>query len=289
MSSSKNHYLNLLFEDLTQAATSYHLSYYSKNIDYSGSYEVDRNKDSFGRLLKEDIIEKTKDKNPLNHRTLINLLKAGFTLNAQQNTLNVISIYLGYESFEDFCANRKEIKIEPQKTTKKNVWPLILTFLAVLGMSLALAFYFFQKRNVEEDQLRKTIEAANAYQFETYKKLPAIDTSQLLKFYTKYGSAKKIIIQILTKHKQKNRVISFPADNPSYFTVQQIFKPKYEKDKIIVETKEHWYLRWYDTQLKKYILKYDVGNKQTYIFKKEGNTWKIDSNDYIGEVKPIVE
>ncbi len=111
----------------------------------------------------------------------------------------------------------------------------------------------------------------------------------LEKYYLKNGKAIELLKKIINKHATINLTIGQPNNNPSYHNIQHINIQHLTRTEAIVETKEHWYLKWYNTKTKKYELKYDVSNTQFYKLVKTKNSWEIESNDYTGESKKIDE
>jgi hypothetical protein len=117
-------------------------------------------------------------------------------------------------------------------------------------------------------------------EFESYKKLPIVDTSKLKGFYFPDRSAYKRIYHLLKRHQKRGWVIS-NKNNPSTVELLEIELYSLKHNKVQVQTKEYWYLRWYDVSLKKYKQIYDKENKQLYVLEKnKKGSWKIAVNQY---------
>lgn len=290
----RENYLNALHSELLNAAEVYYKAEFINHFDYSNSFLADITKDSFGRLFKQYLEEVIGLKNAINHRTLMNVLKAGFALNAQKNTLNIFSKFLGYIDFEDFCLKKQNC---PPNSTKPDFdlaiflkkykfKLLIILFLGFFIYFFHLTFNHFEEKRLEE-HISIKIKEANKTQFECFKELPNINLKKLERHYTLDGKAFELLRKVLSEHRNNSYTIGYPEINPSYFNIQEISIKKILSNEVIAETKEHWYLKWFNLESKKYELKYDVSNTQFYKLVKENEIWKIESNDYVGESKKI--
>lgn len=251
---------------------------FSHHPDFTGSFEADKIKDSFGRALKAHIEDETAISNPFNHRTLINMVKSGIAPNAKNHTLNTLSRFCGYSDFDTFC----NAGVVPKKTWKNKGWALGATILA-----LALIYWGVTRTDPQQDAIFSVIEKANRAQFEAYRKLPDVFTDDLKKYYSAEGSACRVIEDILKRSSARNRTIHLPAGNPSYYTLHDMKLINRDSDRATVETREHWYLRWYNTGTGAYELKYDVSNTQIYILRREAGGWKVHANDYMGTAEVV--
>ncbi|HAQ37912.1 MAG TPA: hypothetical protein DCQ58_05325, partial [Saprospirales bacterium] len=128
--------------------------------------------------------------------------------------------------------------------------------------------------------LFEIIKKAAHTEFLAYKKLPVINLSNLNTYFTQKGSARKRIVHLLGRHKQRGWVLNNPL-NPSTFEILNIKLKKIEDKISTVETEEYWYLRWFSKIDGKYKFIYDERNLQTYKMKKDKNGfWKVDINIY---------
>ncbi len=252
---------------------------FSHHPDFTGSFETDKIKDSFGRALKAHIENETAISNPFNHRTLINMVKSGIAPNAKNHTLNTLSRFCGYPDFDTFCnAGTGHSQKDPQN--RRLAWGVAI-------LALALIYWGITRTDPQQKAIFIVIEKANQAQFEAYRKLPEVFTDDLKKYYTAEGSACKVIEDILKRSAEKNRTIHLPAGNPSYYTLHDMKLISRDSDKAIMETREYWYLRWYNTETGAYEIKYDVFNTQVYILRKDGRGWKVHANDYTGTAEVI--
>lgn len=272
---------SLLYNKVLDKVKEFYFNQLDQNLDFSGNFEEDRIKDSFGRILKGYFEEETKIKNPLNHRTILNIINTGLAVNVRPTTLDILSKFVGYEDYNSF---KKEVNKE---SSRKKTW----IYYAIPVLLLA-GFVFYNFNQSHDKELFELIELANETQFKTYQALPEIDLKDLQKYYTKDGSAYLVIENILKRSAQLNRVIKLPADNPSYYNIHQLQIISKKPKRVLIESTEHWYLRWYSLSSQQYIKKYDVSNTQIYSIVKENGIWKIEDNDYMGtaeDIKPSLD
>ena len=135
-----------------------------------------------------------------------------------------------------------------------------------------------------EEIVKKAIEV----EFDSYKKLPNIETENLRKYFNENGSAYKRIYNLLIQHKKREWVIS-NSENPSTIELLDIKARKISSDEYTVITKERWYLRWYSINEEKYRLIYDETNDQNYNVIKIGDIYKVNSNIYPQPNKTILK
>ncbi|MFT7248274.1 MAG: hypothetical protein ACI97P_001052 [Arcticibacterium sp.] len=159
----------------------------------------------------------------------------------------------------------------------------------MLGIAcIATLFYFFILEPIKEkSQIINTIELANKSQFEAFQRLPIIDSTFLLKHYQRDGNAYKVILTLLKNNKSNTIRINQPNGNPSF---QKVFSCKVMKLKsgiAIAKTSEHSFLKWYNTELAKYVVSYNEKNEQLYELIKERDKWKITHNYFEGKATPI--
>jgi hypothetical protein len=72
-------------------------------------------------------------------------------------------------------------------------------------------------------------------------------------------------------------VISNPL-NPSTKRLIGIKVKKITDKEAVVNTMEHWYLRWFDTNSESFAYPYNETNRQTYIIRKDAEGWRIFQN-----------
>lgn len=269
---------SLLYNKVLDKVERFYFNQLDQNPDFSGNFEEDRIKDSFGRILKEYFEKETKIKNPLNHRTILNIINSGLAVNVRPSTLDVLSKFVGYEDYAGF------IKDANKESSWKKSW-----FYYAIPIILLAALLFYKNNKSQKKDLFELIELANEAQFKSFQALPEIDLKDLKKYYTIDGSAYPVIENILKRSTQLNRVINLPADNPSYYNIHQLQVISKKPKRVLIESTEHWYLRWYSLETHEYIKKYDVSNTQIYSIIKENGIWKIEDNDYMGtavDIKP---
>jgi hypothetical protein len=114
-------------------------------------------------------------------------------------------------------------------------------------------------------------------EFRAYSLLPKINEEELRRWFSVDGSAMKGIMTIVTRHQKKGWVISNPL-NPSTKRLLDVKVKKITDGEAVVNTMEHWYLRWFDMNSGSFAYTYRETNRQTYIIKKESDGWKIFQN-----------
>ncbi len=188
--------------------------------------------------------------------------------------------YLGYESLEDF-EGRNELDNLERKNSK---WVIVM----VLCLSIVASFYrFAYLPYLQKKHILHIIENANRIQFLAFKRLDLNDSVKIDSFYTRTGSARKSIITLIKESQNGNRRIDLPVDNPSYYTIHEKRVVEINKNHAIVKTKEHWFLKWYDTGLRKYTVSYDHLNEQIYQLINIDGVWKIENNFFEGKATNI--
>ncbi len=266
----------LLYQKFMLSANAFYDNEFSKHPEFTGNFALDRNKDSFGRGLKAHMEGVTGITNPFNHRTLITMVIGGIAPNARLSTLDTIAKFCGYDGHASFLESRPSYT----KPLKKSY--LLWVAAAVLLLAGVLVFW----KITPTPDIHRIIHHANQAQFEAYRALPEVKTDELKKYYTENGSAYKVIVDILERSAAQNRVITEPENNPSYYTIHEI-KILKKNGRIVAETQEHWYLRWYCLTTHTFIKKYDETNRQIYILRKVKGVWKIDANDFEGTAEVI--
>ncbi|AWV99029.1 hypothetical protein [Arcticibacterium luteifluviistationis] len=196
-------------------------------------------------------------------------------------SLDAYARYLDFKSFDDF-----ELKNSPK--SKKTDW-LNKAFLipSLLVLFSVTTYYFFIKPYLSKAEITELVQKANKTQFDAYVNLPKIDSLKLSNYYEPSKSAYKSAISVLTNNLKANRRICLPVNNPSYYKVFSIEVISLKNNKAIVQTDEHWFLKWYDLIQGKYTVSYDVRNKQIYEVEQKDAQWKITHNYFEGQARPI--
>jgi hypothetical protein len=224
----------------------------------------------------------------------------GFSAKLKMGTLDVFSMYLGYEDFSDFIKKNKKEDLHteaalPQKEyeisekVKKSF--LRWLFKALLTPLLALKTLFFaalsKKRATEEGQLVHLIHKASALEFSLYSAIPySKDTVKLSEYFTLDGTALQLIKGYMDGGLRNGRKLRIPG---SFFEIVEVKIIRIAKDEALVKTEEKWRLLWYEMKTDKNDIVYDVLNTQMYYLKKVGGKWKIDRNEYSGKAESIVD
>lgn len=107
--------------------------------------------------------------------------------------------------------------------------------------------YGVTEKDIKE-YIERVVAKAVDSEFEAYQTLPNIITDNLLnRWFYSTGPAKKEILPVLTRHKERGWILTNPM-NPSTKRILSIKVKKIEKKEIFVSTTEYWYLRWWDTK-----------------------------------------
>ena len=192
------------------------------------------------------------------------ILRTGINGSTQTETLNMFCYYLGVKGFDEFAETNKLSKISPIGDDKYNYKKWLGIGLVLIGL-LSIIYYTINRSastitysNVEdldaktEKDVINFVRKAIDVEYKTYQKLPAIEVSELEKYYIDscqaYWSG---IIRITNVHHNLNLTIT-NLDNPSKYRIDTIKVVRVNADTIFVSTKEFWYLRWYNDTAKEY-------------------------------------
>jgi hypothetical protein len=130
------------------------------------------------------------------------------------------------------------------------------------------------KKDIKE-YIERVITEAVETEFEAYHTLPRIIEDDLLNsWFCASGPAKKEIMHVLLRHKERGWVLTNPM-NPSTKRILSIKVKDIEKKEIFVSTTEYWYLRWWDSKKNSYAFPYRETNHQQYVLRKDDGIWKV--------------
>jgi hypothetical protein len=126
-----------------------------------------------------------------------------------------------------------------------------------------------------KEYIERVITEAVDTEFEAYQTLPKIIEDDLLNsWFCPFGPARKEILHILLRHKERGWVLTNPM-NPSTKRILSIKVKDVKKKEIFVSTTEYWYLRWWDTKKNSYAFPYRETNRQQYVLRKDDGIWKV--------------
>lgn len=126
-----------------------------------------------------------------------------------------------------------------------------------------------------EDVIRKAINE----EFWVYRQVPEIKLESLGEYFTHNGPAMKRI-ELIVKRTSKRGWTLCNLENPSTNKLIEIEILCIKKDIAEVNTREYWYLRWYNPKTDKYPYIYNETNGQKYYLKKVEGRWLIEKNVY---------
>jgi hypothetical protein len=222
---------------------------------------------------------------------------------------------LGYKNWADFqikndtiheLPSTDDVPLPPTITTdnvaivkpfifqKKHI---IASFALVGVVLVGLLLYNFVIRDStkftqeEKQYFDKFIHTANQAQFDILLKYPPltdsikqyVEINKILdQFYTKKGTARADILGSIAQATRYHRKLMMPASGFSVVAVNCLTK---SDATATIATEEHWFLLLKDARTDIEAKIYDSLGKQTYIFKKENDQWKIDINQYEGKAR----
>jgi hypothetical protein len=195
-------------------------------------------------------------------------------------SLEAYARYIGYKSWEDF----EGLNEKDNENKVKLKWFVGIVIMAIIAASF---YVFLLQPYRQKKEILKVIENANRIQFLAFKRLNLKDSVKIDSFYTRSGSARKGIITLIKESQHGNRRINVPIENPSYYIIHEKRVVELKNNQAIVKTKEHWFLKWYDTGVRKYTVSYDQLNEQIYQLKNIDGHWKIENNFFEGKASKI--
>ncbi len=133
--------------------------------------------------------------------------------------------------------------------------------------------------NDEYQTILEVVEKAVAAEYRSYQRLPELDSKSLEKYFSTDGPAFKRIFHILQLHISKGWIVSNKW-NPSTYQIIESKVTKLDKNIAEVNSKEYWYLRWFDPKINDYPTIYDQLNQQYYLLEKKAGLWKVKINHY---------
>jgi len=118
-------------------------------------------------------------------------------------------------------------------------------------------------------------------EFNAYLSVPKINTAKkiLTEYFIPEGPAYKKVIGVIQNQTTRGWVITNPNNPSAYEIIDAKIKETFN-NKAIIETHEHWVLKWYSHSESNYKFSYNHTNYQSYILKKVDGQWKIWSNSY---------
>jgi hypothetical protein len=211
---------------------------------------------------------------------------------ASSGSLYIFSKYLGYQSWEHYKAatNCQQPAFETTIDAPTEIkYKIPKKQLAYFGSTLLLGLIlgWFYNNNKEKSAIEAVIYKANLCQFNTFKKLPILDTTSIDSFYVQKGNSRSSIITVLLGSLKGNRVIAQPRHNPSFYKILSTEILNMKDTSAIVQTSEHWFLKWYDFKAQRYSISYDVKNNQLYELVKQGDRWLILNDFFEGKATTI--
>ncbi len=135
-----------------------------------------------------------------------------------------------------------------------------------------------------ESTIEQTIIGGLQAEFQAYQAIPTTENAfqNLARYFCKDGGAFLKIRQTIQRLTARKWIINNQY-NPSMHELISIDEMEIVKNKAFLKTKEHWYLKWFDTRINDYAYLYYVTNIQQYTLIQESGTWKIKSNIYISD------
>ena len=136
------------------------------------------------------------------------------------------------------------------------------------------AIYSLTESDIK-DYIERVVAEAIEMEFQAYLTLPEIiEDEELNKCYCQSCPAKREIMHVILRHKERGWVITNWM-NPSTYRVISMKVKKIDKNEIFVFTLEYWYLRWWNTRNNSYTYPYRETLKQQYILRKNIGSGKF--------------
>ncbi len=130
------------------------------------------------------------------------------------------------------------------------------------------------------DEILGAVRGGAKEEFNAYMKLPTIDLIGIDQYFTKDGSARRRVVNVLKRCGERGWIISNKG-NPSTYELLEAKVVRFSGDSAHVTTTEYWYLRWFCPKEERYTYIYNVKNKQDYVlFRVSDGVWRIEVNAY---------
>lgn len=128
-----------------------------------------------------------------------------------------------------------------------------------------------------EEYLERFIGDAMQTEFTAYATLPTIRLEALAPYFWEDSPAMREILDSLYRCNQRGWVLTNPF-NPSTYRLMTVRFKERKGGELFLASEEYWYLKWWDRQQERYTYVYRETNRQTYVLRGQGDTWKIYQN-----------
>lgn len=164
--------------------------------------------------------------------------------------------YLKDKAYEDFRAQKVSF---------------VVAFARLLDAIVPTSFY---------EEILEVVRQAIKAEFQAYREIPRVQEEQLDRYFTKTGSARAKIVDMLRRHAKRSWILTNPG-NPSTADLLEIKLDRLEGGRAHLTTKEFWTLRWFDPKERRDAHFYSLTSKQYYLLVREKDgVWRVDINIY---------
>ena len=126
-------------------------------------------------------------------------------------------------------------------------------------------------------QLERTVADAIDAEFDSYRKLPEVETTALDELFDRSCSRYREIVNLLQKHNARGWVLNNEM-NPSTKRLIDVKIRKMSDNNAEVATAEYWLLMWWSTNDQKYAHTYKEMNRQMYYLILRDGKWLVADN-----------
>lgn len=125
--------------------------------------------------------------------------------------------------------------------------------------------------------IEKAVADAIDAEFDSYRKLPEVETTALDGLFDRGCSRYREIVNLLRKHKERGWVLNNEMNPSTKRLIDVRIRNISDKD-AEVSTSEYWLLMWWSTKHKKYAHTYKEMNRQTYYLAWRNGKWLVSDN-----------
>lgn len=163
------------------------------------------------------------------------------------NTLNKLTFFIGYDTWDGFLMNLKNKRPQPKTL------------------------------NDDELQLKDVIVNTLKTEFAAYLNLPKIPVAFLSEVFIEGSQAFNKIMEVLL-HQQKQGCTLANQYNPSTFELLNYNIEKFSDEYAQISTTEYWELCWWNVPQQQYLKRYKNISKHVYVLVKIDGQWKVKTN-----------
>jgi len=199
-------------------------------------------------------------------------------------TRDLFAQYLGEKSYLEYIQklddDNKSVPIKLNQNAKTRIYSMSIAVLMMILFSSLYSYLNFKEKS-DCQKIGEVISKAISTEFEAYQSVP--NTAPSLESLKEYFLVDHIAYKKIKKILHKETIRKWVLTNENNISSAELltFKCNYiDSDLASVNTKEHWVIHWFDTNINEYAFLYDTINTQTYYLKKIEDKWKVSINEY---------